>query len=165
MISLITPAARAQGRRTGRRLVLVDIENALGQPMNDTTHVARIQQSIAEAIGLGSDEQVVIGSSHYGAISAKLGWGGAPRLVVRSGPDGADLALLEVLTTEQIEKRFTEVVLVSGDSIFTDTVAWLGSVGVRVTIATRPESCSKRLRMAAADTIYFTDNTLMEGAA
>lgn len=110
--------------------------------------------SVEDAVVLTGSEQVVIGTSHVGVVAAGLGWRG-PRLVARSGENGADLALLEVLTEERVEERFDEVVLVSGDGIFTEAVAALAAVGVEVTVVAHPGRCSKRLRLAARHTVFF----------
>lgn len=132
----------------GRRIVVVDIENVVRGAVQSELHAAYARQAIEEAIGPTDRDQVVIGTSHVGLVSAGMAWHGA-RLVVRSGPDGADLALLEVLIGEQIAARFDEVILVSGDGIFADVVSSLGGDGVNVTVAATPGSCSKRLRLAA----------------
>ncbi|TWE10467.1 NYN domain-containing protein [Rudaeicoccus suwonensis] len=137
----------------GRRLVLVDIENEIGGAVIDEAEAALAQHAIDEAICLAGCDQVVIGVSHIGVLPTYLGWPGC-RIVVRSGPDGADLALLEVLNKERIAERFDEVVLASGDAIFADAVAALGAAGVSVTVLTRIGSCSRQLRMAAGKTVY-----------
>ena len=72
-------------------------------------------------------------------------------IVVASGRASAEIA------------GFTDVLLVAGDAIFTDAVAALGAQGVTVTVASRPESLSRRLRMAASHTIeldYESDSVL-----
>jgi uncharacterized LabA/DUF88 family protein len=87
---------------------------------------------------------------------------------VRSGEDGADLALLDVLLGERVAARFDEVVLASGDGIFTDAVAALGTAGVDVTVLARSGHCSKRLRLAARHTVLlegFCADVLLGGAA
>ena len=149
----------------GRRLVVVDIENMVGGSVMTPLQVAQVH-SFLEAIGLlRGNDQAVVGASHIGLLSAGLGWKGA-RLLVRSGENGADLALLEVLTGEFVESRFDEVILVSGDGIFADTVAALAAKGVAVTVVAREDSCSKRLRMAAGRTVYMSPSeVILEGAA
>lgn len=119
-----------------------------------TDQAKRAQLSVAEAILLQGGEQVVIGTSHVGVMATGLGWPGT-RILARSGPDGADLALLEVLTTERIDERFDEVVLVSGDGIFSEAVASLGRAGVKVTVVALTGHCSKRLRMASSGTVFL----------
>lgn len=82
-----------------------------------------------------------------------------PRRVLepRSGPDGADHALLDVLGGENIVGRFPHVVLVSGDGIFSEPIAALGQAGVRTTIVARGRSLSRHLRMAAHEVLYLPD--------
>jgi hypothetical protein len=136
----------------GRRLVLVDIENVVGGAVLAVEQASQARHVVDAAARLKDGDHVVIATSHIGLLPTGLGWAGA-RLLVRSGPDGADLALLDVLTEEQVEARFDEVVVASGDGIFTDAVAALGAAGVAVTVVARPDGCSRRLRMAASRTI------------
>ena len=146
----------------GRCLVLVDIENVVGGAVMAVEEAASAHQSIDDAVPLSGREHIVIGTSHIGVLASWLGWSG-PRIVTRSGENGADLALLEVLTGERVEERFDEVVLVSGDGIFTEAVAELGAAGVAVTVVARRGRCSKRLRMAASRTIFLNDDAIEVG--
>jgi len=138
----------------GRRLVVVDIENLVGGAVLAVEQAERAHRFIQEAVSLNDREQVVIGTSHVGVLATGLGWRG-PRIVARSGADGADLALLDVLKHERVEERFDGVVLVSGDGIFTDVVASLGASGLDVTVVARAGRCSKGLRMAASRTVLI----------
>ena len=149
-------AALPQKKRSlrGRRLVVVDIENVVGGAVLTVEQAVSAHLAIDEVAALNGSEHVVIGTSHVGVVSTGLGWRG-PRLVVRSGENGADLALLEVLTEERVEERFDEVVLVSGDGIFAEAVAALGAAGLDVTVVAPVGHCSKRLRLAAQRSILF----------
>lgn len=148
----------------GRRLVVVDIENMVGGADMTQSDVANARHQICKLTELHGQEQVVVGACHHAMLSAGNGWERS-RLVVRSGPDGADLALLRVLTEENIAERFDELVLASGDGIFSDVVAELGALGVRVTIVAPRNGCSKRLRMAAKKVIYIDVANANEGDA
>ena len=148
----------------GRRLVVVDLENVVGGVVMRVEQASSARLCISKAIQLAPDEQVVIGTCHTGLLASGLGWPTA-RLVVRSGENGADLALLEVLQDERIADRFDKVTLVSGDGIFADAVAALGKSGVAVTAVSRPEACSRRLRMAAARSVFLDTQNLLGGAA
>lgn len=140
----------------GRRLVVVDIENVAGGAVS-TQELADWARSVVEsALHVNVGEQVVIGTSHTGLFNAKAAWPCA-RVRARSGQDGADLELLDVLTSEGIEQRFDEVVLVSGDHIFVEAVATLGESGVIVTVASWAQSLSSQLRLATAHTVYLDD--------
>jgi hypothetical protein len=81
-------------------------------------------------------------------------WPGA-RYLWRSGPDGADLALLEVMTGESVSDRFESVVVASGDGRFADTVAWLARCGVHVTVVANQRALSRQLRLAATVVVLF----------
>lgn len=148
----------------GRRLVVVDIENMVGGAVVTTEQAVAARLSLQEAVTLSGCEQIIIGTSHIGVLATWLGWRG-PRLVVRSGANGADLALLEVITGERISERFDEVVLVSGDGIFTDAVAALGAAGVAVTVVARSGHCSRRLQMAAGRTVFLNNDAMDLGGA
>jgi NYN domain len=149
-------AALPQKKRAlrGRRLVAVDIENVAGgavmtQAMADWARVV-----VETALEVSDGEQVVIGTSHVGLFNTKAAWPSA-RVRIRSGPDGADIELLDVLANERIYERFDEVVLVSGDGVFADVVARLGGRGVQVTVASWSISLAARLRLAAKRTVYL----------
>lgn len=148
----------------GRRLVVVDIENAVGGAVMVVEQAVAARCAVEGVAGLTGSEQIVIGTSHIGLLSSGLGWQGT-RLLVQSGEDGADLALLSVLTEERIEARFDAVVLVSGDGIFTEAVAALGAAGVHVTVVAHQGRCSRRLRLAAARTVYFAERSTGFGGA
>jgi hypothetical protein len=103
-------------------------------------------------------DQVEVASSHLTLLNAGLGWPHA-RYRVRSGPNGADLALLDVLQHENVAARFTHVAIASGDHIFTDEVAHLAAQDVWVTVVTRRRSLSRQLALAAREVIYLDTAT------
>jgi hypothetical protein len=136
--------------------LVVDIENVARGSVRTTTIASWAHDVVTCSLEIQATEQVVIGTSHVGMFNVSSSWPGA-RLRVRSGENGADLELLDVIEREGIEYRFDELALVSGDGIFTDAVARLGVYGVKVTVAAWPESLSKCLRLAAAKIVYLTD--------
>lgn len=97
----------------GRRLVAVDIENVAGGAIHTAAEAVWARIRIEEVMSMRGDEHIVIGTSHVGLLEIGLAWSGQ-RYVVRSGFDGADLALLDVLEQERIADRFDEVFLVRG---------------------------------------------------
>ena len=140
----------------GRRLVVVDIENVAGGALMTQAMAAWARAVVETVLNVQAGEQVVIGTSHAGLFNAKSAWPCA-RVKARSGENGADIELLDVLMTERIAERFDEVVLVSGDHIFVEAVAALGGSGVSVTVASWAQSLSSRLRLAAANSVYLDD--------
>ena len=88
--------AGARRRFPARRLHLVDIENLAGSSRPSLGQVRQAQGLYADCLAFGAMDQVEVASSHLTLLNAALGWPQA-RYRVRSGPDGADLALLDVL--------------------------------------------------------------------
>jgi len=150
-----------------RRLVLVDIENIVGGGVSMATQVRSAQSAIEAAVKPRPNDQVVLACGRFSIDTVGFEWVGARRLKFRSGIDGADLELLEVLETEHVGERFTEVVLVSGDGIFTDAISRLAlTSGTDITLVSRADACSRRLRMAAKTVLDldFDPNAFMEAA-
>lgn len=116
--------------------------------------VSKVQRLYLERLGFGAADQVVMAASHRGLLDAALAWPHA-RYRVRSGPNGADLELIDVLLHEDIPSRFTRVVIGSGDGMFVRAAMALAAGGVRVTVASRSDSLSHLLRRAASDIVYL----------
>lgn len=131
-------------------LHLVDIENLCGGTTFSSAEVKAVERSYRRTMLIGSRDQVVLASSRWAAPAAWFGWPNTRRLV-RSGPDGADLALLEVIDTENVGQRFERVVIASGDHIFAQAAAMLQAAGVHVVVVSRVESLSLELRFAVRD--------------
>jgi len=145
-----------------RRLHLVDIENLAGAALPSLGQVREVQGLYAGRLAFGALDQVVIASSHLTLLNAALGWPHA-RYRVRSGPDGADLGLLDVLLSENVAARFTHVTIGSGDGAFARAIASLAAAGIWVTVVSRRRSLSPRLALAAHEVIYL-DAPLPEAA-
>jgi hypothetical protein len=95
------------------------------------------------------------------AFAAAHGWPGA-RVLVGHGPDGADRALLEAASPEDIAARFDNVIVASGDGVFTQLVALLRLRGLEVTVVARRESLSRRLGRVASRVLVFSDDVGVE---
>jgi hypothetical protein len=133
-----------------RSIHLIDIENLIGGTKFSEGDVAAVAQRYKALAGVGEDDFVVVASSHHTALATWFGWPDARRLV-RSGVDGADLALIEVIERENLAMRFDRVVIASGDGIFAVPAAKLQQREVEVTIVSRPEFLSRALRLASRD--------------
>jgi hypothetical protein len=142
--------------RRGRRLVLIDIENLAGTADLGPRTVAAWHDDLVANGLIRSRDQIVLAGSHHAMQVAAFAWPGHPLRKVRSGPDGADLALLNLLD-DTVGQRFDSVVIVSGDGIFTSSVAPLMRQGVVVTVAARTETLSARLRLAATQVVFLSD--------
>lgn len=162
-----THASRVAARKRpfrDRRLVVVDIENLVGGAVTCARQARTARELFALTHVSEPGDHVVVGASHFSLLPSGLGWPNT-RLVVGSGVDGADLALVEVLTEERVESRFDEVVIASGDGIFGEAAAALAAAGVRVIVVARHNSCANRLRMAAHETVHLGTWTSMFGEA
>jgi hypothetical protein len=137
-----------------RTLHVVDIENLVGAATPTLQQVSEVQGRYLVCPGFDAEDQVVMAASHRGLLNAALGWPHA-RYRVRSGRDGADLELLDVLLHENVAGRFTHVVIGSGDRKFGRAAANLAARGVWVTVVSRRGSLSAHLAQAAHDVIYL----------
>lgn len=149
----------------GRRMILIDLENIVGGGVSVPEQVHEAQAAIAAAVAPRDDDQVVVACGRFSVDVVGFEWQGARRLVIRAGTNGADLELLDILETERVGDRFTEIVLVSGDGIFAEVISRLG-LHADVTVASRADSCSRRLRMGANRVldIDYDPNAIMEAA-
>lgn len=139
---------------TPRTLHLIDIENLVGSTGFKTGSVASVANNYGTAAEICCEDHVIVASSHFTALPVWCGWPNARRLV-RSGADGADLALIKVIETEDIPRRFDRVVIASGDGIFAEPAAWLQAHGCAVTVVTRRDALSRQLYFAARDVRYL----------
>jgi hypothetical protein len=138
-----------------RTLHLMDIENLLGTGRPAESEVLEALEQYSELVDVAGPNQVIVACNHGAARVVGCCLGEGPRLLIRSGRDGADLALLDVLCCESVERRFDHLVLASGDGIFAERVAEITSLGVPVTVVARRTSLAARLRLAATEVIFF----------
>jgi hypothetical protein len=94
-----------------------------------------------------------LATSHHGARIAWLAWPNVRRLI-RSGENGADLALLDVLESEHVPERFSTVIIASGDGIFADPAAALQTADCEVRVVCRHGALSRRLALAVRAQIF-----------
>jgi hypothetical protein len=130
--------------RGGRRLFVVDIENAVGAGVIDEGSCLGVRERLDRTYKPGLYDMTVIGVSHKCNIFPAHAWVGA-RIVFKEGRDGADLALESVLSGENVEGRFGEVVIFSGDGLFAGQAARLKGLGVKVTVDARARQLSRTL--------------------
>lgn len=97
-------------------------------------------------------DQYVAAVNHGAMVTVGLALVGI-QLLVRSGPDGADRALGEVIRLDHLDARFERVVIGSGDGIFTELAGWLSGRGVMVVVVSRPDALNRRLRRTAGQVI------------
>jgi hypothetical protein len=148
------PRASFRWRFPDRTLHVVDIENLAGAAIPSLDLVSAVQIRYLACLGFGADDHVVLATSHLGLLNAGLGWPHA-RHLVRSGKDGADLELIDVLEHENVATRFRHVVIGSGDGGFSQAAADLADRGIHVTVVSRWGSLAQTLATVAGEVIYL----------
>ena len=83
---------------------------------------------------------------------------------MRSGPDGAELALIEACLDQIDNLNVSHVVIGSGDGLFVDLVLELQRRGISVTVVGFEGHISARLRLAANQTFLLRETDVLEGA-
>ena len=139
-----------------RTLHLVDVENLSG---GCDCSIEGVSETASEYLNLfpsGDTNLYVLASSVKNALSCGFGWPTSAQRLMRSGENGADLALLEAYEPQEIARRFCRIVIGSGDGIFTALAIKLAALGCHVTVVARPESLSKRLSLAAHAVVFLT---------
>jgi len=141
-------------RRSDRALVLVDLENVVGDPWATGPEVVEAYESVLVAAGHRGGDLVVVAANRW--MLAELGTRAhtSAQLLVGHGPDGADLALLDwVASWPAVFERCGRVVVASGDGIFATVAAEANLSGVAVSVVSRPASLSRRLRDLPVDLV------------
>jgi hypothetical protein len=136
--------------KAGRHLILIDIENLTATPSPTCEEVEMATEALRHVVPDFDDAQHIVACSHHAAPTVAFAFRSA-RHLWRSGPDGADLALLDVLENERVDERFERVTICSGDGIFAASAAWLADVDVDVdvTVVSLPGHLAARLELAA----------------
>jgi hypothetical protein len=147
----------------GRKLHVVDAENLVGRGRCTAAELTAGEVTYRRLGLVDAGDHVVVGCNPFVALDAGRAWAGC-RLVIGHGRDGADRALLDVLSLEHVEERFVEVVIVSGDGIFLEPTVRIQQHHVPVTVVARAGSLSVRLRLAASRVIELEDPRAPEPA-
>jgi hypothetical protein len=141
-----------------RSLHVVDIENLAGTGRPHLGVVAQLRATYADVVGVAAQDHVVVACNPGCLVDVGVGWGvHCARYRTGWGCNGADWELLDVLESEGVAERFTEVVIASGDGIFAPMAARLACVGCGVTVVSRRRSLSAKLAVAAQRVIYLPD--------
>lgn len=133
---------------TPRRLILVDIENFNGCPVKSTAQAKWCKNTLTRWLDIKEGEIVIIATDQSNIFNVNAGWKG-PRLLAGTGPDGADLRLVDEIDRMMLG-QFDEIALVSGDGIFAGPVARAADHGIPTTVYGHGGEISKRLQLAAS---------------
>lgn len=153
-----------QARKTPRHLVFIDFENVAGQPCPTNTDVAAVESTVRQLIPDLDQAHRVVACSHRAAKTVAFAFPGALRRW-RSGPDGADHALIEEMSDLRVMRRFDQVTLFSGDGIFADPLAAVAKAGIETTVVSWASHLSRRLEMAAQHVVILPSAEITFGEA
>lgn len=149
-----------------RSVHLLDIENLLSTGEIEANAINAVFAVYKERVTMTKNDLVIVGvSSVEGLLAVAMSNLRNCRLLYQPGKDGADLALQEVLDHEQLERRFEVVHVATGDGGFSPSVAALAGRGAYVVVISLPESLSRRLRLAAHQTIELRTEAIERDAA
>lgn len=138
-----------------RHLVLVDVENLAATPSPTSEEVEMVASALRDVVPGFNDAQRIVACSHHAAATVAFSFPSA-RHLWRSGRDGADLALLDVLENERVDERFGRVTICSGDGIFAPAAAWLAGEDVDVAVISLKGHLATRLELAARSVAFLT---------
>jgi len=145
----------------GRWLHLVDAENLCGTGAPTAADMLRVRRRYFEVMRPGPHDHTIVASSHHAGLVIGAGWPGA-RLVLGSGVDGADRALLgAVRPAQEMVQRFAGIVIASGDHIFADLAIDLAQAGGTVVVTCGEGRLSRQLAEHAAAVLPLFDDTVL----
>ncbi len=155
-----------------RRLFVVDIENASRSSRLNLATADYLATKIVSILKIEVCDLVVVAGACGNAlmvnhVASRLH--GQARY--RNGKDGADIALLDHLaqTVSQCSKSketfISEVIIVSGDHIFSKAVEELRQKGIFTTVVAYRNTLSRSLAKACNRIIYLDLNEVNEKAA
>lgn len=139
---------------------LVDIDNLLGDPRTtDRTTIQRNMSAYRDAAGYLPGDHCIVATGRNGlhVLEVELAWAAAAYRR-RSGPDGADLALLEDLDWIIHSGRYDRVVIGSGDHAFLPAVKCLQAAQIDFLVVTRRDRLSARLAHAAGARVQLLEH-------
>ena len=137
----------------------------MGGPFAGRAAMRQASYAYRVAARVGASDHVVVGANPSLAVEAGLEWPGA-RLLVRGGPDGADLALEE--SVEEViwhAQRYDRVVIGSGDGRFSDVARSFRAAGIPVGVVARERGLALVLAQAATFVALLPACAVKDGAA
>lgn len=133
-----------------RRLFVIDIENIKGKAVLTEEDAVVARAEIESKCEIGDYDLVLIGTSHKNNfLSAKFAWHGAQHCF-KPGHNGADIALIDA-AEEHLSKSgaFQEVILLSGDGIFTNLMRKVAQMGIKGSVISLANQINKNLANAS----------------
>jgi hypothetical protein len=135
------PSHLAQTDRT--TLHLVDVENLAGDAYPTTDRALAVLHDYATSAGHCDGDLAFLAANRHLLHSIVFDLPFACRPSTASGPDGADLALLDAAPPAWVCRRFDRLVIGSGDHVFAELAEAALAAGLEVAILTRPGSVAR----------------------
>ncbi len=116
--------------------------------------MAEVREAYFAQVNPSADDLFVIAASHHNMQAAAFGWPGGFH-GFRSGKDGADIVLAQMMVEDNLADRFETVFLASGDGGLAPFAASLMAKGCHVQAVSRIESVSLAMRFATERVHYL----------
>ncbi|WP_306901941.1 NYN domain-containing protein [Arthrobacter sp. B1I2] len=131
---------------------LIDIENEMGGGYWTAGDVELWWQIYRQqAVGITLGDLVIVGVAERAARKVRNGMRGenVKWRIGSDGPDGADLALLNAVNVSRISRRYSRLVVASGDHIFAPLAQEARVLGMSVQVVLGKGRVSRDLKEAA----------------
>lgn len=139
----------------------LDIENLCGTNDLDTELVTSTFLDYLNVTCAAESDLVTVTSSHHNYKTVAFALKAIRSLHLpqpRSGPDGADLVLVDEIDATRMRKGFDRICIGSGDHIFAFPLARLSNLGFHTTSVSRRDSCSMHVTRTADTILYLPDH-------
>ncbi|MDQ0733496.1 hypothetical protein QFZ57_004355 [Arthrobacter sp. B1I2] len=149
---LVMPEASAITYTRPLTCHLIDIENEMGGGYWTAGDVELWWQIYRQqAVGITLGDLVIVGVAERAARKVRNGMRGenVKWRIGSDGPDGADLALLNAVNVSRISRRYSRLVVASGDHIFAPLAQEARVLGMSVQVVLGKGRVSRDLKEAA----------------
>ena len=139
-----------------RTLHLLDLEN-LVDGLVTPAHCAAAWAEYSYRLGYRPGDHAIVAVSKKNALTAFLALPDVQRVIGPNRPDGADLALIDAVDLDWARTHFRQVVIASGDHIFTPLARRLADHGLFVVQAVGAAFTSAQLYHAVSTQQYLPE--------
>lgn len=156
---------RRQSFKELRTFTVLDLENQCGGSELVPAYAKEVKRQFKSlALPFPSQTVIAVGSRAY-SLYPQLSFDfREARILCRSGINGADICLCEVLINEAAAARSKYVVIGSGDAMFAKPAAFLKAKGTNILVIGRRGSISSQLFKVANQVMYIDDKAFFAGS-
>lgn len=139
-----------------RTLHLVDLENLLAGWVDERS-VAEVWAEYQKVTAMRQGDHVIVSVSQRNAVATFFSLPAAvQRIIGSNAPDGADHALLDTIDIAWTARRFGQVMVATGDGIFTPVTARLHAQGLQMVQVIGGGKPATSLYRQCATQLYLT---------